>query len=57
MIPLWDQRQCHRLLIQPRDLLYEFVRAQGVVDGLCLRVKRSNGYLFHRKEPVYSGSC
>ncbi len=56
MIPPWDQGQCHLLMIQSRDLLYRVVRALGVVNGVCLRVKPSSAYLVHRKEPINYGS-
>ena len=57
MIPLWDQGQCHLLMIQSRDLLYRGVRALGVSNGIWLRAKHSNSDLLHRKEPIAYASC
>ena len=57
MIPLSDPGQCHLLMIQPRDLLYGVVRALGVVNEVCLCMKRSDAYLVHRKESIDYGSC
>ena len=52
MIPLWDHGECHLLLSQPQDLLYGVVRAQGVVNEVCLRVKHSNSDPHYRKAPI-----